>query len=65
MAFEKRLLEFGSKCPKKLDAALVDILRRSESAALAAVVASVATANPRVSGEALLVLLSAPQLHRT
>ena len=60
MAFEKRLLEFGSKCPKKLDAVLVDILRRSESAALAAVVASVATANPRVSGEALLVLLSAP-----
>ena len=60
MAFEKWLFEFGRKYPKELDAVLVDILRRSESAALAAVVASVATAYPHISGEALLVLLSAP-----
>ena len=38
----------------------MDILRQSDSAALAAVVASVATAYPHASGEALLVLLSAP-----
>ena len=60
MAFEKWLFEFGRKYPKELDAVLLDILRRSESAALAAVVASVATAYPHISGEALLVLLSAP-----
>jgi len=60
MALEKWLLEFASKHPEQLDAILVDILRRSESAALAAVVASVATASPHAAGEALLVLLSAP-----
>ena len=60
MALEKWLLEFASAHPEQLDAILVDILRRSESAALAAVVASVATAHPHKSGEALLVLLSAP-----
>lgn len=60
MALEKWLLEFADKHPQQLDAVLVDILRRSESATLAAVVASVATAHPHASGEALLVLLSAP-----
>jgi hypothetical protein len=60
MALEKWLLEFASTYPQQLDAILVDILRRSESGALAAVVASVATAHPHASGEALLVLLSAP-----
>jgi hypothetical protein len=60
MALEKWLLDFASKFPEQLDAILVDILRRSDSAALAAVVASVATAHPHASGEALLVLLSAP-----
>lgn len=60
MAFEKWLLEFAGKYPEQLDAILVDILRRSDSAALSAVVASVATAHPHASGEALLVLLSAP-----
>lgn len=60
MALEKWLLEFASSHPEQLDAILVDILRRSESAALAAVVASVATAHPHASGEALLVLLTAP-----
>lgn len=60
MALEKWLLEFASTYPEQLDAILVDILRRNESAALAAVVSSVATAHPHASGEALLVLLSAP-----
>jgi hypothetical protein len=60
MALEKWLLELASQNPKQLDAILVDILRRTESAALAAVVASVAIAHPHASGEALLVLLSAP-----
>lgn len=60
MALEKWLLEYASKYPKQLDTVLVDILRRSESGALGAVVASVATANPHASGEALLTLLSAP-----
>ena len=60
MALEKWLLEFASKYPGQLDAILMDTLRRSESAALDAVVASVATAYPHASGEALLVLLSAP-----
>ena len=59
MALEKWLLEFASTYPAQLDAILVDILRRNESAALAAVVSSVATAHPHASGEALLVLLSA------
>ena len=60
MASEKWLLKFASNHPEQLDAILVDILRRSESATLAAVVASVATAHPHASGEALLVLLTAP-----
>jgi hypothetical protein len=60
MALEKWLLDFASAYPEQLDAVLVEILRRSESAALASVVASLATAYPHASGEALLVLLSAP-----
>ena len=60
MALEKWLLEYAEASPEQLDAILVDILRRSESAALTAVVASIATAHPHESGEALLVLLSAP-----
>ena len=59
MALEKWLLEFGKQNPAQLDAVLVDILRRSDSASLAAVVTSVATAYPHASGEALLILLSA------
>jgi hypothetical protein len=57
MALEKWLLEVGKQEPAKVDALLVDLLRRSENGAIAAVVASVATAYPRAAGEALLVLL--------
>ncbi len=58
MAFEKWLLDYADSHPEGLDAVLLEILQRSDSAALAAVVASVATAHPHRSGEALLVLLS-------
>lgn len=58
MAFEKWLLDYARSHPEGLDAVLLEILQRSDSAALAAVVASVATAHPHWSGEALLVLLS-------
>jgi hypothetical protein len=60
MALEKWLLDVASQYPQQLDGVLVDILRQSDSAALAAVVTSVATAYPHACGEALLVLLSAP-----
>jgi hypothetical protein len=59
MALEKWLLAFAKQSPEELDAILLDILRRSDSAALAAVVAGVGIAHPHASGEALLVLLSA------
>lgn len=58
MALEKWLLDYAKSHPEGLDAVLLEILQRSDSAALAAVVASVATAHPHQSGEALLVLLS-------
>ena len=58
MAFESWLLQYSTTYPKQLDSVLVDVLRRSESASLAAVVAGVATAHPQLAGEALLVLLS-------
>lgn len=58
MAFEKWLLDYAIFNPEGLDEVLLEVLQRSDSAALAAVVASVATAHPHRSGEALLVLLS-------
>jgi hypothetical protein len=60
MALERWLLEFAGAYPRGLDAVLLNILRGSESAAVTAVVASVATAFPHASGEALLVLLQSP-----
>lgn len=62
MALENWLLEFADEYPQQLDGVLVDILRRSDSAALTAVVASVSTAYPHLSGDTLLVLLSAPDI---
>lgn len=58
MALEKWLLDYSESHPEGLDAVLLEILQRSDSAALAAVVASLATAHPHRSGGALLVLLS-------
>jgi hypothetical protein len=60
MALERWLLEFAETGPHELDAVLLDLLQRSDSAALTAVVASVATAFPHASGETLLVLLRSP-----
>ena len=60
MSLERWLLDFAKARPDELDAILLDILRRSNSAALTSVVASVAAAFPHISGEALLVLLSSP-----
>lgn len=57
MALEHWLLEFAELLRKELDEMLLSILQRSDSAALTAVVASVATAFPREAGKALLVLL--------
>ena len=64
MALERWLLDVSKARPDELDAALLDILQRSNSAALTSVVASVATAFPHVSGQALLVLLSSPECIR-
>lgn len=58
MAFEKWLLDYAKFHAEGLDAVMLEILLRSDSAMLPAVVASVATAYPHQSGEALLVLLS-------
>lgn len=57
MALERWLLDFAEKEPEELDALLLDLLLRSNSAAVAAVVGSVATAFPSAAGETLLVLL--------
>lgn len=60
MAVERWLLEFAETHPRELDGVLLHILQQSDSAALTAVVASVATAFPHASGETLLVLLRSP-----
>jgi hypothetical protein len=60
MALERWLLEFAAVRRNELDAVLLSILKQSRSAALTAVVASVATAFPHASGETLLVLLRSP-----
>jgi hypothetical protein len=60
MALELWLLEFAKAYPDALDAMLLQILKRSDSVALTAVVASVATGFPHSSGETLLALLRSP-----
>ena len=60
MALERWLLNSAKARPADLDAILLDLLRRSRSAALTGVVASIATAFPHASAETLLVLLSSP-----
>jgi hypothetical protein len=58
-ALEKWLFEVATRSENRLDTLLLSILRSSDSASLAAVVASVAIAHPHACGETLLVLLSA------
>ena len=60
MALERWLFDSVQTRRRDLDAILLDLLRRSHSAALAGVAASVATAFPHSCGETLLVLLSSP-----
>ena len=61
MALEHWLLEIGETDAHELDDILLSILQRSESAALTAVVASIATAFSHDAGETLLVLLQSPE----
>ncbi len=60
MALEKWLLEFAVSNLTLLDKTLLNLLKKSDSAAITAVVASVATAYPHASVETLLVLLQDP-----
>jgi hypothetical protein len=60
MALEHWLFDFAEAHPDLLDSMLVSILRTSGSGTLSAVVASLATAYPHGSCEALLSLLTAP-----
>ena len=57
MALEHWLLELAEARPHELDRVLLEILQKSDSAALTAVVASVATAFPHAVDETILVLL--------
>ncbi len=57
MALERWLLELAGAHPDELDRALLSILRRSDTAALTAVVAGAAAACPHSACETLLVLL--------
>lgn len=58
MAMEDGLLERARARPDEMDALLLDTLKKSDSVAITAVVASIATAFPHACGETLLVLLS-------
>ena len=60
MALEQWLLEFAESDPSELDIILLDILQQSNSVALTAVAASVATALPHLSAGTLLVFLRSP-----
>jgi hypothetical protein len=60
MALERWLLELGEARQGDLDGLLLRLLHQSSSAAVTAVVASVATAFPHAAGRTLLVLLRTP-----
>ncbi len=64
MALERWLFELADSNPTLLDQILLSLLNRSGSGAVVAVVASLATAFPRLAGETLLVLLRTPALFR-
>lgn len=61
MALERCLFEIAEIRVDALDSVLIDMLRASESAAITAVAASVATAHPHACPETLLVLLQSPE----
>lgn len=58
MALEARLLEIAEARPDLLDSVLLQLVRDSDSAAVTAIAASLATAYPSACVETLLVLLS-------
>ena len=59
MALERWLYELAKEVQDRLDAILLDLLAKSDNGAIAAVVASMATAFPFQCGETLLTMLSA------
>jgi hypothetical protein len=60
MALEYYLFSVAQAQSQDLDTLLTGLLRRSRSATISAVVASIANAHPHLTGETVLVLLSAP-----
>ena len=58
MTLERWIFESAKAEPSELDKTLLNLLQKSDSAAVTAVVASIATAFPHSSSETLLVLLS-------
>jgi hypothetical protein len=58
MALEYWLLEKAKRGDTDLEAVLLDLLRRSNNVAVAAVVASIAAAKPSLAGEAAFALLT-------
>ena len=62
MALERWLLEVAEAQPDSVDSLLLGILRQSESVALTAVVASVATAFPHLASETLLILMRSREI---
>jgi hypothetical protein len=60
MALESWLLRFAKEAPDDLDGVLASLLKQTDSAALSAVVSSVAIAHPHNANETLLALLSVP-----
>jgi energy-coupling factor transporter ATP-binding protein EcfA2 len=64
MALEAWLIELGDQDETVLDALLIDMLRRSDSVAVAAIAASLAVRHPMACGETLLAFLSSPDCIR-
>lgn len=62
MALESWLLEKANRGDADLEAVLLDLLRRSNNVAVAAVVASIAAAKPSLAGEAAFALLTCQPL---
>ncbi len=60
MALERWLLEIGKVHPGQLDDLLMTIIRQSDSVALTAITASVATAYPLLCADTLITLLRCP-----
>lgn len=62
MALEYWLLEKAKRGDADLEGILLDLLRRTNSVAITAIVASIAAAKPSLAGEAAFALLTCPPL---